>query len=448
MEIIKTGLTKNYVGYWTVSQAIKEATQNIVYGAVKSEQKPRIEYLDGVGEMEDGYVGFQKKHLYLGESEQRNDSDGLGNFGEGWKMFLLICARNNIHHKVETVGFSFYGRMSDTDHDVQVLEIVVEPNSREVGTLVRVECDEQEFKKGTMGFAVIRGIEKEHCGEMNVIPNQYGQLFINGVLIENQDTENPLNLHYAYHLKNRDIINRDRSQVDTEKAYEIISQIWSKEEDDDVILEYVKKAHGGELSEDIQRGAYPYSVPSSRYYKWKNAIAHVMGCKIEQMVVSSKNTEMDKEAEYRGYVVVRLPDKWDSLLRWVDIKTVQEVVKAQLIKMNEVSIDDLTDYERQVFKRAKIDVKKSLNLGSIKDLPTIKIVEQIVDVNGVTDALGLYERESKTIYIVREHLGRQDNATRILLHECIHWKTGANDNSEWFTRGFENAILNLLGYNQ
>jgi hypothetical protein len=210
----------------------------------------------------------------------------------------------------------------------------------------------------------------------------------------------------------------------------------------------VKKAHSGELSEDIQRGAYSYDVSYNQYYKWKNAIAYVMGCKIEQMVVSSKDTEMDKEAEYRGYVVVRLPNKWDSLLRWINIKSVQDVVKAQLIKMNELSIDDLTDYERQVFKRAKIDVKKSLNLNSIKDLPTIKIVEQIIDANGVTDALGLYERESKTVYIVREQLVRQDSATRIILHECIHWTTGANDNSEWFTRGFENAILNLLGYNQ
>lgn len=446
MEIIKTGLTKNYVGYWTISQGIKEATQNIVYGAVKSEQKPRIEYVDGVGEMEDGYVGFQKKHLYLGESEQRSDNDGLGNFGEGWKMFLLICARNNIPHKVETVGFSFYGRMSDTEHDVQVLEIVVEPNSREVGTLVHVECDEQEFTKGTMGFAFTRGIKKEYCTEMNLIPNEYGNLFVNGVLIQNQETENPLNLHYAYHLKNREIINRDRSQVDTEKAYEIIKQIWSKETSSEKISEYVSLAYSGETSEDVQRGADYWSIPHETRSVWLDVIANSHGCKVEQLVLSSRNNDIDVEARYRNYVIVKMPDKWNYMLSLLRIKNASEVVKMKISDMTEIDVKDLSDFERQIFKRAKIDAKNALKLHSIKDLPPIKIVEEIKDMNGVTDANGMYDKELKIIYIIRERLTSQRYASKTIIHECNHWHFGANDNTAYFTDCWEEITVNLLGH--
>ena len=175
VEIIKTNVTGNYCHTWTMAQCIKEAAQNIVYGAVKAEMKPILKHENGVGTMEDNYIGFEKRHLFFGESDQRNDQDGLGNFGEGWKMFLLICARNNIPHMVETVGFSLHCEMRDTGYVLEALEIIVEDTERIIGTKVTVECSEEDFKRGTQGFAVVQGIEKEHLGETSLIPNRYGE---------------------------------------------------------------------------------------------------------------------------------------------------------------------------------------------------------------------------------------------------------------------------------
>jgi hypothetical protein len=384
--------------------------------------------------------------LFFGESEQRNDQDGLGNFGEGWKMFLLICARNGIRHKVETVGFSFYGQMSDTEHDVQVLEILVYPNNREVGTLVTVQCTEEDFTKGTMGFAIVRGIDKEHCGEMNLIPNEYGKLFVNGVLIENQETENPLSLRYAYHLKNREIINRDRSQVDTEKTYEIIKRIWSNQTDIEEIKEYVKLAYNGETSEDVQRGASYWNMPHEMRDVWTKNVADIHGCKVEQLVLSSRNIQIDNESVYRNYVIVQMPDKWEYMLSCLGIKNASEVVKMKFSDMEEIDVTDLSDYERQVFKRAKIDAKNALKLSSIKELPAIKVVDEIKDMNGVTDANGMYDKESRTIYMIRERLVSQRFASKTLIHECNHWYFGGNDNTSYFTDCWEEITVNLLGH--
>jgi hypothetical protein len=448
MKTIPTNLASKYVEDWTIVQAIREAMQNIVYGATKTDSVPIIEYSNGIGIMEDNYIGLKKKHLYMGESEQRNDSEGLGTFGEGLKMFLLIFARNSIYHKVETVGFTFWGRMIDAEDDVSILEIVIEDNDRTVGTKITIECDENDFIQGTDGFASVQGISKEYLGEKNLIPDRQKELYIKGVRIQNNETKNPLNLHFAYHIKDASVTNRDRSTVNTEKVYDIIGQIWAKESDYDKILDYVQLAYNGELAEDIQRGPQRWSIGGQYYDVWKKAIAHVMGCREEQLVIPSRNVMLDKEAEYRNYVLVKLPDRWHYMLEWIGVKSVQEVITAKFSEMTVYSIDDLTDYERQVFKRAKIDVKKSLNLPAIQDLPRIKIVEEIVDTNGVTDALGLYERDTKTVYIKRDQLQRQQLASRVLIHECVHWLTGASDNTEWFTNGFENAILNLLGYNK
>jgi hypothetical protein len=271
-------------------------------------------------------------------------------------------------------------------------------------------------------------------------------LYVNGVRIENADTNNPLGIHYAYHIKDRSLVNRDRSQVDTEKVYDLISKIWSAQDDRDTIKEYVQRAYNGEVAEDIQRGPNGFSIKYGNRSMWREIIAEIMGCKPEQLVIPSRIAELDKEAEYRSYVLVKVPDKWNYMLSWIEIKSVRDVITAKFSEMKEIEVDDLTDYEYQVFKRAKIDTKKALDLSVIKDLPPIKVVDEIKDANGVTDADGMYDPESKTVYVKRDQLLRQDKATRVLIHECIHWKTGAGDNSEWFTRGFESAILNLLGY--
>ena len=48
--------------------------------------------------------------------------------------------------------------------------------------------------------------------------------------------------------------------------------------------------------------------------------------------------------------------------------------------------------------------------------------------------------------LAREILLFQDETSRTLIHEAIHWQTGAGDNTPEFTRGFETVILRLLGY--
>lgn len=439
IEKIPTGLTKNYVSYWTEKQAIREAMQNIAYGVVKSGKGFKAEWKLGIGTIEDYHTGFDKSMLYIGESEQRNDEEGLGNFGEGWKVFLLVMARNGREHRVDTVGFSFYGKMEPTIHGVETLNIYIEPNNRKVGTKVTIECYEDDFYSAMESFGVLAGIDRDLFKGDRIIPNRKNELWINGVRIENEQTTNPLDLYYAYNIELRTAMNRDRSQVDINSCMDSIQNIWGSMEDEKAILEYITLAMHGEDYMDIQKGP---SIIWSKNELWRKLLAEKHGTKFEKLVIPSSNPDINKEAEYRGYTPAVLPQGWYSELRWLGMKSAEDVINKEP-RVKEVELD-IT--EKQMLRRAKLNVKKCLGLASVKELPKIVPVEGIHLGAEGTVASGAYHRKTKTIYLSKEAFKEESYLTRVLLHEAVHWYSGFDDTDINFTRIFERIVIKLLGY--
>lgn len=439
IERIQTGLTRNYVSYWTVRQALKEAAQNIAYGSVKSGRPARLEWVDGIGFMEDFHTGFEKRHLYLGESEQRDDRDGLGNFGEGWKIFLLVMARSNLIHRVDTVGFSFWGEMEPTPHGPEVLVIHVEPNNRQVGTMITAECSQEDFESAISSFAPLQGID---CSDECVIPGRYGELWINGVRIEQGDNTNPLNLHYAYHLKDRSLMNRDRSQVNVFMAMLRIRSYIIARQPEEFVRQYVAEAMSGNTRDDIQKGPVFGFTSDQAITMWRQVIAEAHNTTPEKLVLSSHNADIDKEALYRGYQIIRLPHAWRSELECLGFKRADEVVK---IRPNYKEVKELFDTQAENLRKARLDAKRALGLASVRELPQIKVVEEITG-DGYDYVQGLWDPDEQVIYIRDDILWNLPLTVRVLIHEAVHWQTGEGDNQPGFTRGFENAILRLLGH--
>lgn len=439
-EIIQTGLTKNYVAYWSERQALKEAAQNICYGGVKSEIKPLLYYKNGYGYMKDFYSGFEKRYLYLGESKQRDDEEkGLGNFGEGWKMFLLVMARNGRDHLIETVGYSFYGKMMETKHGVEVLNIIIEPNERHEGTQVKVECNEEDFWAAVEAFAFLQGIEVEDNG---VIKNRQGELWINGVRIETDDSKNPADLYFAYSLRGKDLTNRDRTQINQDAVLRLLSQVIYMA-DEDFIKEYLQKALDDPENLDFNRPPAFYLYDKEAHERWIKEIMRLHKVKKqEQLLISSGRIKIDNEAAYRGYKIIQLPRKWNWQLEALGFREASKVISSKIHK-TEI---ELTEEMAKMLKRAKLDTKKALRLKTVKSLPKIKVVEKIENLDQVFEAVGLYERDTKTIYLSLAAFKSQKDLTLTLIHEAIHWETGADDNCAEFTFGFEKAIGNLLNY--
>lgn len=447
-EKIITGLTENYVSYWTLTQAIKEAAQNIAYGVIKSGKDPIIEYNEETGWalLADEYTGFEKRHLYLGESEQRYDEEGLGNFGEGWKLFLLVMARNNIPHEVRTVGFKFWGELEETPHGTKVLVIQIQNGEgTEKGTEVRCQVPDVHFFNALNSFAVFAGIDKNYLTKDTIIPGRYGELWVNGVLIEKGDytldahdyARNPLDLHFAYNLTDRSIMNRDRSQVDVSSAYLQISRIIT-EADVDFIREYVKCAMEGSRKQDIIRGFGICNLEQRE--RWRQILAELHEVDSpNKLVIASQHTDINTEAAYRGFKVLNVPSTWNDVLHYTGFKFAEEVVTDKPI-LNVIEPDEK---QQAMLNKAADMAKKALG---IEHFPTIKVADGIQIPQSTESAWGFWEKETQTIYIDAEALECEERAVRVLIHEGVHWLTGARDNTDAFTRGFEDAILRLLGY--
>ena len=73
----------------------------------------------------------------------------------------------------------------------------------------------------------------------------------------------------------------------------------------------------------------------------------------------------------------------------------------------------------------------------------MKVSETLVDEHG-NPCLGLYDRDKDETWLKREILSNKEELFKTLLHETIHRETGARDNTEEFTRGWENACWGIM----
>ena len=445
IEKIQTGLTANYVPYWTVVQGLKEAMQNIAYGAIKSD-KPAQLYFDQdecVWAMKDEYVGFEKRYLYIGESEQRDDEDGLGAFGEGWKIFLLIMARNKIQHLVKTVGFEFYGTLEPTPHDTEVLVINVIENDITQGTTVYANVDGDEWKKASESFAILKGIDHKYIQDNCLMPRSEVGLWVQGVRIEQEDDINPLKLHFSYNLRHRKLINRDRSHVNTEMAYAQIKQIvWRMSEAD--VNEFVLLAVSGNQSEDIQRGpdVPAYSGQEEQKNIWLNALAQLHATTPDRLVIPSYNTSINDEAKRMGLALLDTPKRWEYELTYLGIPRADDVV-TEYYDIQEETDYEVTKENKSAISKAKTKLKNALNLSHVSQFPPFQYVAVIRNAVNEDTKMAHYDKNANVVYLLTDILEDEKKMVKHLLPELIAWKYDATSPQD-FEQAYKEVIVRLL----
>lgn len=445
IEKIQTGLTANYIHNWTVLQGLKEAMQNIAYGSIKA-GKPAKLYFDknmNMWAIKDKYSGFEKRHLYIGESSQRDDADGLGTFGEGWKIFLLIMARNHIPHRVKTIGFDFYGTLEPTPHGPEVLIINVEPNDNTEGTKVYADVEEEMWRKATQSFAILQGIHPEVTREDTILPERNHELWVQGVRIENNQTTNPLELYYSYNLTQRDLINRDRSHVNTELAFLAIRNLIFGMEPE-MVAEFVSKSLDGTPGEDFQRGPIVPGYGGGEQKKvWLDVLADLHATTPDKLTIPSYNHAVNAEAKKKGLVLLDTPRKWDFELSYLGIRKADDVIDDRYNVVRE-GYSGATKEEKTILAKARTKIKKALALDSVDDLPVFQYVSEIK--NPVNDAEKevYYEAETNVLYLVTGILeNREQEVFNLLLPELIVWRYKAKT-IEDFDMAYVQIINNLL----
>ena len=424
VERFETGISRNNVPNWTMLHAVKELLQNVVFAKSILDDTISIKHDGKYAIIHNGPSGFEKGKLLIGESSQRGVVGSPGEYGEGFKMGMLAARREGAECWIETNGFTVRAELepSSIDPTVDAFVLYVEENEVITGTTAYIECSEEMLEEAKKYFAVLQGLEPERTKSDSLLTDFEG-IYANGVKI----TDTPS--VYGYNFTNTELINRDRSTVDMEKLKTSTRVVLGQVENEEVITEIVKGINTDDSLLESQSGLYGSTATSV----WRRVIKKLFGDK----VALATGGESDTQARYRRFkVLTNLPKAWEYFFQ------------------NDLNIHPSNQLRETTIannKHKKATPEENSNLGWAKrlvklyyaDYGTVKVSEMVTDSFG-NECYGLYDRTEDVTWIKRELLSNKKELFKTLLHETIHRETGASDNTEAFTRGWEEACWGIL----
>lgn len=420
----ETNISSNYLPNWDELYVVKEFLQNAVYAKSILKDDISITHDGEYAVIANNPSGFTKDKLLIGESDQRNVVGSPGNFGEGFKIALVAANRLNMDVHIRTIGFDVTSALepSSLNKDVKSLVFYIEDTEHNEGTTFKVKCTEEVLEEAKTYFAVLQGLDPERT-KTDSLMSDFEGIYSNGVKI----TDTPA--VFGYNFTSSELINRDRTTVDMSMLKASTREILMDVSDEEVITELVKGITSDDSLLESQSGI-SFSMAKNI---WKKVIEKLFG----KRVALATGTESDTQARYRKFkVITGLPKNWQYFF-----SNDLEILPSNQLRATTVDTN----------KHKKASAEENKNMGWAKrlikmyyaDYGTVKVSEKVLDQYG-NDCLGLYDRANDVIWISRDILFDKERLFKILLHETIHRETGASDNTEEFTRGWEQASWSIL----
>ena len=104
MKKVHLPISVNYVSHWGFWEGMREILQNAIdtkdYQVIKSELNGTITITSNGGALE-------LSTLMMGESSKRNDSGSIGQYGEGYKLAMLVLSRAGYGVKIDNNGVNW-----------------------------------------------------------------------------------------------------------------------------------------------------------------------------------------------------------------------------------------------------------------------------------------------------------------------------------------------------
>lgn len=424
VERFETGISRNNVPNWTMLHAVKELLQNVVFAKSTLGDTISIKHDGKYAIIHNGPSGIDRGKLLIGESNQRGVIGAPGQYGEGFKMGMLAARREGAECWIETNGFTVRAELepSAIDPTVDAFVLYVEPNNNNTGTTAFIECSKELLEEAKEYFAVLKGLDPELTKKSSLL-KEFEGVYANGVKI----TDTPA--LYGYNFTNSELINRDRSTVDMGKLKEETRSILSYVADEEVITEVVKGITTDDALLESQSGVFS----SNHTSVWRKVIKKLFGDK----VALATGGESDTKARYKKFkVLTNLPRAWEYFFKE---------------SLNIHPTNQLRETTIATNRHKKATAEENKNLGWAKrlvklyyaDYGTVRVSEEVMD-NFGNECLGLYDHATDTTWIKRELLSDKEELFKTLLHETIHRETGASDNTEQFTKGWEQACWGIL----
>ncbi|CEQ01598.1 Uncharacterised protein [[Clostridium] sordellii] len=235
-------LTSGYANTWGVQESLRELIQNAIDQEKQVEDNDMsIEY-DGNNKLiiSNKNSVLQKKTLLLGYTSKENDEDTIGQFGEGYKIALLVLTRLGYNVTIYNYGkrevWTSKLVKSRRYEGEKVLTIYVEtehiwkkiPNNNLTIEIEGINID--IYKE-----LIQRCLHLQSTYKKNLLKSKYGnillddkfkgKLFVNGLFIGDNDE-----LSYGYDILPKYLnIGRDRDLVNSYDIYHTTSRMWKEQ---------------------------------------------------------------------------------------------------------------------------------------------------------------------------------------------------------------------------
>ena len=286
-------LTRAYVRNWTAVEAIREILQNALdYGrgalnCVVTEDSIQI---NSPG------ARLEPRTLLLGCTSKADDDSAIGSFGEGYKIALLVLAREGIQIEVQNCGVIWRPKFAPSEmFGEEVLSIEESP-------------DEEWRPQGV--YFVIKGLPEDVINKVrantlqlqqdigsfhrvlqgDILLGQPGKLYVNGLFVS--DT----GLEFGYNVKPQFLkLERDRQTVSSFDLKWLTKDMWFGTGLPMAVAEMLEKG-----IEDLEYANYncPEIV--------KEACYRAFVTKHPGAVIAKSQAELDKIVEERMVKEVRI----------------------------------------------------------------------------------------------------------------------------------------------
>lgn len=302
---------------WTMVSALREVISNML----DTKANYIYTYNNGIGTIEDEGTGLPRKAFVLGSSSKSNDNTSIGQYGEGLKMSLITCLRNNRKISIQTIGYGVEAKSVFSEkYKTNVMSLEFNDNTRKVGTCIKIECTEEEWNAAIDLFLQLKeGFQK--LDDNLYLPGGF-------VSILGLKTEEKSGMLFSYDLNDKSITNRDRNVVKSKKLKDNMQKILNNLKTQKAIRMYLNN-----LIERPEAEEYKILLNPKKVDMWQKTIEKLFGNK----AVYSTTIENDIKATAQGYKVIACPNKdIRKTFANIGLESSKEVSKG--IKNNSVSL--------------------------------------------------------------------------------------------------------------
>jgi hypothetical protein len=227
MKIYELPLTRNYVAKWTPVEAVREILQNAIdYGHGNLDYQTDEANGKIIVNSPDAFL--EPRTLLLGATSKAEDKDSIGSFGEGYKIALLVLARDGVDCTVHNGPYIWRAGFK---HSEMFGEEVLVIHQEEVGFDRRgVSFEISGLASGD--FSTIESNTLQMQGDIghfhrveqgDILLDRPGRLYVNGLFI--CETA----LKFGYNVKPSCInLERDRQTVSGWDLQWLTKDMWNK----------------------------------------------------------------------------------------------------------------------------------------------------------------------------------------------------------------------------